>query len=363
RGDDPHEELNPPQLPPVVERGDGPHEEPNPLPLPPVVERGDDPHEELNHPPLPLVIERGDDPHEELNPPQLPPVVERGDGPHEEPNPLPLPPVIERGDGPHEELNHPPLPLVIERGDDPHEELNPPPLLLATERGNDPHEELNPLPLPPVVESDDQLEENDDQSVDVTPTRVTKQVPVAIEPLPIADISTPAPVDGQALVASIDEQVSSNSAPTQTPVDNPPDDLVLSGTTPIQEPVATKTGKTIDSSAASSAPTQPAASSASDKGMEPECAGANKASSSSSSSGIFAALEPVTQPEEPVKEISTTEQVPVITKTNIPVSGSFTFGTPTPPLFNMGSIGSSNKGKRLRDIAKPKSQLRSSSSE
>ncbi|KAJ2077796.1 hypothetical protein GGI09_008155, partial [Coemansia sp. S100] len=317
--------------------------ESNPPQLPPVIERGDDPHEELNHPQLLLATERGDDPHEELNHPQL--LL-----------------ATERGDSPQEDLNPPPLLLATERGDDPHEELNHPQLLLATERGDGPQEEPNPPPLLPTVESDDQLEENDDQSVDVTPTRVTKQVPVAIEPLPIADTPTPAPVDGQALVASIDEQVSSNSAPTQTPVDNPPDDPVLSGTTPIQEPVATKTGKTIDSSAASSAPTQPVASSASDKGMKPECAGANKASSSSSSSGTFGALEPVTQPGEPVEETGTTEQAPVIAKTNLPVSGSFTFGTPTPPLFNMGSSGSNNKGKRFRDIAKPKSQLSSSSS-
>ncbi|KAJ2068462.1 hypothetical protein GGI08_000862 [Coemansia sp. S2] len=254
--------------------------------------------------------------------------------------------------GAHPGESNPPLLLpVVGRGDNPQEEPNLPPLLLATERDNEPQEEPNPPQQLPTVESDDQLEENDDQSVDITPTRVTKQVPVAIEPLPIADTPTPAPVDGQALVASIDEQVSSNSALTQTPVDNPPDDPVLSGTTPIQEPVATKTGKTIDSSTASSAPTQTAASSASDKDEKPECVSTNRASSSS---GTFAALEPVTQPEEPVEETGTTEQAPVIAKNNLPVSGSFTFGTPTPPLFNMVAAGQATR---------PKSQLHNSSSE
>ncbi|KAJ2259243.1 hypothetical protein GGI13_000026 [Coemansia sp. RSA 455] len=355
-------ELNPPPVPPVVERGDDPQENLNPPSLPLVVERGDDPQGDLDRPQLPPVVERGNEPQEEPSPPSLPPVVERGNEPQEEPNPPSLPPVVERGNEPQEEPSPPSLPPVVERGDNPQEEPNPPSLPPVVERGDDPQEDLDRPQQLPAVESEDQLEESDDQPVDVTPTRVTKQVPVAIEPLPIADTPTPASVDGQALVASIDEQVSSNSAPTQTPVDNPPDDPVLSGTTPIQEPEATKTGKTIDSSAASSAPTQPAVSSASDKGMEPECASANKASSSSSSSGTFAALEPVTQPEEPVEETGTTGQTPVIARPNLPVSGSFTFGTPTPPLFNMGSIGSSSKGKRLRDIAKPKSQLRSSSS-
>ncbi|KAJ2874073.1 hypothetical protein GGH93_002709 [Coemansia aciculifera] len=188
---------------------------------------------------------------------------------------------------------------------------------------------------------------------DITPTRAAKQAPVADETSPITDPPTLAAVDGRALVARTEEQVSSNGASTQMPVHNRPGNLVLPGGALMLEPVATETSKTVDSSAEDTTSTQPAKPSVgdSDNAKEPEGV-----------SGDFTALESVARSEEPVPSTCATEQAPVIAKASHTASGLFTFGTPTLPRANMGDSRSDNKGQRRRNIAKPKSQRGSSSS-
>ncbi|KAJ2064768.1 hypothetical protein GGI17_000744 [Coemansia sp. S146] len=188
---------------------------------------------------------------------------------------------------------------------------------------------------------------------DSTPARAAKQTPVTDETSHITDPPTLAAVDGRALAARTEEQVfSSNGASTQTPVHNHPGNLVLPGGALTLEPVATETSKIVDSSAEDTTSTQPA---------KPSVGDGDNAKEPEDVRGDFTALESVARSEEPVPSTGTTEQAPVIAKASHTASGLFTFGTPTLPRASMGGSRPDNKGQRLRNIAKLKSQRGSSS--